>query len=59
MKHFTIKVTKKEIMETAKEENYSFSDEQIQECMEKLENSTLEFVGNEIRSIFWNMSNNQ
>jgi hypothetical protein len=59
MKSFTIKVTQKEIEETAREENYSFSAEQIQECMEKLEDSTLEFIGNEIRDIFFNVSNNK
>jgi hypothetical protein len=59
MKSFRITITQKEIEETAKEEGYSFSGSKIQECMEKLEDSTLEFIGNEIRDIFFNVSNNQ
>jgi hypothetical protein len=59
MKSFVIKVTKKEIKDTAKEEGYSFTEEQIQECMEALECSTLEFISNEIRDIFFNVSNNK
>jgi hypothetical protein len=55
MKSFVIKVTKKEIKDTAKEEGYSFTEEQIQECMEALECSTLEFINDEIRNIFFNV----